>query len=290
MMILSLADIDKSNKHFVGGKAFNISLLRTFSDNFIVAKGFSLTTLLFDKYVLHKRHLTCQQEKQQSLLPISDRAREIQTIQFADDDIGILSTILNEVKYPLIVRSSATLEDSREYSFAGLFESFPNVTNLQNLLKEIKNCWASLCTDRVHKYCIYNNININHLKMAVLVQEQVRSDKAGVIFTKYGSDIYGDSLIIETVYGHGDKLVLGEVNPQKYVVSRKDLNVASENVIHSNQHILTYQELMRLYKCGIEIESFFKYPQDIEWSISMNQIFIHQSRDLGISKISREGG
>ena len=119
--------------------------------------------------------------------------------------------------------------------------------------------------------------------MAVLIQEQVNAEKSGVVFTKNPFNPNDNTLIIEVVKGLGDKLVSGEINPHRYDVNKKNLASFYKNGEVFERNMLTTDEIALISRCAMQIEDFFNYPQDIEWSIEKGELYIHQSRDLKIS-------
>ncbi|NPB07951.1 MAG: phosphoenolpyruvate synthase, partial [Aquificae bacterium] len=123
------------------------------------------------------------------------------------------------------VRSSATAEDLPEASFAGQQETFLNVVGAENVLIAIKNCFASLFTDRAIVY--RERFGFDHFKVgiAVGVQKMVRSDlgSSGVMFTLDTETGFKDVVVINATYGLGELLVRGEVTPDEYIVFKPTL-------------------------------------------------------------------
>ncbi len=214
------------------------------------------------------------------------------------------------------VRSSATAEDLPEASFAGQQETFLNVVGAENVLIAIKNCFASLFTDRAIVY--RERFGFDHFKVgiAVGVQKMVRSDlgSSGVMFTLDTETGFKDVVVINATYGLGELLVRGEVTPDEYIVfkptllkgyaaiiekklGRKDRKmvygagderVKIVNVPREEQKkfALTDDEILKLAKWGILIEEHYSkrkgrwMPMDIEWAKDgvLNELFIVQAR------------
>src|SRR5262249_12971195 len=118
------------------------------------------------------------------------------------------------------VRSSATAEDLDTASFAGAQETYLNIKGAKNLLRAIKQVYASLFTARAIAYRFTQHVPHNKVAMSVGVQPMVRSDKgaSGVIFTLDTESGFDDVVLINATYGLGETLAQGKVNPDEFVV------------------------------------------------------------------------
>lgn len=198
------------------------------------------------------------------------------------------------------VRSSATTEDLPTASFAGQQASFLNVKGVPYLLDAVKRCWASLYEARAIFYRAKKGFE--HASIAVIVQRMVNADKAGVTFTVDPST--GEDVIIhEACWGLGESLVLGRVNPDRYIVSKKngallEKTIGTKETMHTrdigteqtvevrvpeqkrNAQVLTDREVAGLTKYAIVIENHYNVPQDIEWAIKKSKIYILQTRPV----------
>ena len=177
----------------------------------------------------------------------------------------------------LAVRSSATAEDLPGHSFAGLYDTYLGISNLEDCLIAIKKCWASLWTERAYSYRQKNGFDHSKVEMAVIVQSLIPADVAGVIFT--ADPVTGDDsrVVIEACPGLGDALVSGRVSPDRVVLDKRGLNVLSQTV---SAHCIDKQTAQKLAKLAIKAESEFGCPQDIEWAIHQDKIFLLQSRPI----------
>jgi len=200
------------------------------------------------------------------------------------------------------VRSSATAEDQPGASFAGQGETFLNVRGHEAILRSVRECWISLFADRAVLYRIHNRIDHRTAAMAVVVQELINPDVSGVLFT--ADPVSGDRqrIIIEAAYGLGTALVSGEVGPDRLVLSRSDLKVLDchvgrktiEVVPDGNRRVLQRnvdsQRAMaacidatvaaRLGRLALETERLLGCPQDMEWAIAGQRIYLLQSRPI----------
>ena len=219
--------------------------------------------------------------------------------------------ILNTASEPIFVavRSSATAEDLAEASFAGQQDSFVNIKGNQELLIAIKKCFASLFTSRATYYRNKQGFKHEETSLAVVVQKMVDSTKSGVIFSKDPS-YKNENVIIEAVYGLGEGIVSGKITPDKYIVSQENKildkkiadkkiaisrNSAGEKAIiklreeKSKSQVLNDVEIRSLTETALKLEAHFKKPQDIEFAIEGEEIFIVQTRPVTTMQKRIEG-
>ncbi len=199
------------------------------------------------------------------------------------------------------VRSSATAEDLPDASFAGQQETYLNIRGEKNLLDAVQRCWASLYGARAIYYRAKQGFDHRSVNIAVVVQELVRSEKAGVMFTSHpvtGEDVS----IIEGSWGLGEAVVSGSVSPDKYVydlrsgkvidrlISNKRFQIVSDGD-HGTKTVevpeelreaplLSDDEVAKLAKYGKIAENHYGVPQDVEWAIVGSTIYILQSRPI----------
>ena len=188
------------------------------------------------------------------------------------------------------VRSSATMEDSPEASFAGLQDSYLAVRGAGAVLDRVRSCWASLYNDESVSYRRRRGTGEGGLAMGVVVQRMVSPRAAGVMFTR--SPVTGDRSVvaIEGTWGLGSALVAGEVTPDSFTVSKVTGEITGRRVsaklrAHSfapnGQGIsaqpmptalrrlpcLTDDEARALALVGRQVEEHYGVPQDIEWAL-----------------------
>ena len=157
------------------------------------------------------------------------------------------------------VRSSATVEDSPEASFAGQQETYLNVKGADEVVEYVKKAWASLWTARAMSY--RDSLNIDHQTayMAVIVQKMVNSRSSGVMFTIHPVTGDTDTIVIESIWGLGEYIVGGKVTPDSFVVSKNSLDVIEER-ISIKEKGLFYEETTN---SNVEIV-IPRTPEDIE--------------------------
>ncbi len=205
---------------------------------------------------------------------------------------------LSYLKYiPVAVRSSCIEEDSDNLSFAGQFNTYLNVTGLDFTINKILLCWASAYSKRSLLYRWKHKIHIKTTEMAVILQQLIPADKSGVIFTCNPTNGKKDEIVLSSVYGIGEGLVSGTIDADTFVINKKKLLI--KNVIIgekkqqfiNNEYIETPEELQKkvsleineinnIVKTSKKIEKHYKHPQDIEWCILKNKLWILQSRPI----------
>ena len=199
------------------------------------------------------------------------------------------------------VRSSATAEDLPDASFAGQQETYLNIKGEKNLLEAVQKCWASLYGARAIYYRAKQGFDDRSVNIAVVVQQMINSEKAGVMFTSH--PVTGEPLtIIEGSWGLGEAVVSGSVSPDKYVFDQRTDKVIDQliaqkktEIVSDGEHgtktldipkdrqenpVLSDDEVGRLATFGKVAETHYGIPQDVEWSIVGETIYILQSRPI----------
>ncbi len=203
---------------------------------------------------------------------------------------------------PVAVRSSATGEDTAGTSFAGMHETFANVIGDAAVLERLVDCWASLYGERVISYRATRRVT-DEPAIAVIVQQLVNSERAGVMFTVDPSTGSRSTLIIEAAFGLGEVVVGGQVEPDTYMLSeagprllqsrigRKDhkmVSGAGGTVLRVDladevalSRVLTDDEAIALAQLGLKVRAHYAgEPQDIEWAIEGDKMYILQARPI----------
>jgi rifampicin phosphotransferase len=202
---------------------------------------------------------------------------------------------------PVAVRSSATAEDLPEASFAGQQDTYLNVRGLADLLVAVRDCWASLWTARAMAYRAHQGIDPASVRLAVVVQQMVEADSAGVMFTANPSNGRRDETVISAAWGLGESVVSGSVNTDNLVVHTPDGRVLSsetadktvmtgyaeqrtqERPVPEDQRlrpVLSEAEAAELAAYGTRIENHYGAPQDIEWARKDGKFWILQARPI----------
>ena len=204
------------------------------------------------------------------------------------------------------VRSSATAEDLPDASFAGQQETYLNVTGEKDLLLAVKKCIASLFTDRAISYRVDKKFDHFSIALSVGVQKMIRSDlgSSGIMFTIDTESGFRNTVLINSIFGLGENIVQGHVNPDEFYVfkptkaiisrsyARKDIKMVYDlkgKTPVKNIKIPTADQLkpslndkqvLELAKWGMKIEEHYKKPMDIEFAVDgrNNELFIIQAR------------
>ncbi len=199
----------------------------------------------------------------------------------------------------LAVRSSAPDEDAPGSSFAGLHESFVNVQGTPSILDHIRLVWASLWSDAALLYRQEIGLEIEKSAMAVVLQETVTGNRSGVVFSQNPND--ETQVIIESVYGLNQGLVDGMVEPDRWVLDRDKKTVLSHKPAQREQWMipsengvemvalpadlskrppLSSEEALGICDLAYRAEALFKAPQDVEWTIKNDRLYVLQSRSI----------
>jgi len=204
---------------------------------------------------------------------------------------------------PVAVRSSATAEDTAEASFAGMNETFLNVRGADAVVEAVRSCWSSLFGSRTVFYRAKRGFAQAEMDIAVVVQRQILSTRAGVMFTIDPASGATDRLVIEGSFGLGEAVVAGSVSPDRYVVEKDSLAIVAREVKRKElviepqpdggtvtrelsadealASVLSDEEVRRIADLGRRIEAHYGAPQDTEWCFDSNgDAWMLQSRPV----------
>ena len=198
------------------------------------------------------------------------------------------------------VRSSATGEDGADASFAGMNATFTNISGEQGLIDAVQRCWASLFGPRVVAYRASRGFTADPA-MAVVVQQMIASERAGVAFTADPTTDATDRVVVEGAFGQGEVVVSGSVEPDTYVVSKtgeilsRRIGYKSFKIIRgadgndrevalgeaeANAQVLNDDEVRTIAEVAIRSERHAGCPQDTEWAIADGKTWIVQTRPI----------
>src|SRR5437016_260387 len=308
--VLGFQEIDQTQVAVVGGKGANLGELSRI-EGIRVPAGFCVTTDAFQRIVAEvpsiddrlDRLSRLKADDREAIGALSAEIRRILEGIAIPDDLAAaitrpLARLGEEAAYA--VRSSATAEDLPTASFAGQQDTYLNVVGPSAILQHVSRCWASLFTERAVTYRLRNGFDHRKVHMAVVVQQMVWAQAAGILFT--ADPVTGNRKVasVEASFGLGEALVSGLVNPDVYKV--RDGEVVAKAVatklltIHASpaggtqeqaieperreQPTLTDAQVVRLAQLGRRIEAHFGRPQDIEWCLVDDDFQIVQSRPI----------
>src|SRR5450631_3203652 len=308
--VLDFQGIDLAQVAVVGGKGAHLGELSRI-EGLRVPAGFCVTTDAFQRIMAEAPSIDDRLDRL-SRLKLDDREairalsaeirRTLEGIAIPDDlaaaITGALAGLGEQAAYA--VRSSATAEDLPTASFAGQQDTYLNVVGPSAILEHISRCWASLFTERAVTYRLRNGFGDRKVQMAVVVQQMVFPEAAGVLFTADPVTCNRKVACVEASFGLGEALVAGLVNADAYQV--RDGEVVAKTVaikqlaIHAlpaggtqeqaidperqGQPALTDAQVVRLAQLGRRIEAHFGCPQDIEWCLDDDGFHIVQSRPI----------
>lgn len=313
-LVLPFSKIRKEDIPLVGGKGANLGEMASFG--IPVPNGFVITAQAYEKVIEHnalqpvireiikQTEITNQKELEKAAIKIQ---RLIQTAdipqELTQEIFDSYSSLKQGDKNPLVaVRSSATAEDLPDASFAGQQESFLDIKGESNLIQAVRSAWGSLWGARAIFYRATKGYNHFKVLLAVPVQLMVQSEVSGVFFSVNPVTGNKNQVVVEAVWGLGDYMVQGVVNPDHYIVNKQSLS------IHSRQHVsqtimevhdypsgvkkvkvpekminapkLTDEQVIELAKLSIKIHQHYFFPQDSEFAIEKGKIYLVQTRPI----------
>ncbi len=321
--VLWFEEIGAEDSEKVGEKNANLGELQN-NVEVPVLPGFATTISAYEQFITE----TGLKEKIETILSDLDtgdvkdlqmRGRQIRThIKSADMPQGLRNDFAQSyeelenrlgVKNPEVaVRPSATGLEMSETSFAGQQNAYLNVSGKQELIKRIKDCFASLFTNRAISYREANDLNHFDLKLGVAVQKMGRSDTgaSGVMFTLDPDSGFENVVTVNASYGLGDYVVNGEINPDEFTVFKESLGIIEKKLGEKESKLvknrleeedtrnkevkvpqaerekfcITDNQVKEIAKYGLRIEEHYGKPMDIEWLLDgeTKQLYIVQAR------------
>jgi pyruvate,water dikinase len=312
----------------VGGKNASLGEMFTHlsSKGIRIPEGFSVTVSAFRYFISSNgledklKKLTSELERQNfsNLSTTGEKARKLILDGIMPDDlqtaiINAYDFLFHQTEQEVAVRSSATAEDLPWASFAGQHESFLNIKGHQALIHSVRQCFASLYTDRAIKYREDMGFDHNKVFLSVGVQRMVRSNIgcSGVGFTLEPESGFRDVVHIAGVWGLGENIVQGSVTPDEFLVFKPTLKKKLRSIIQKNlgsksktmvyaevgdkkndivnidtplelreRFVITDQEIEQLANWALIIEDHYKKAMDFEWAKDGidHQIYIIQAR------------
>ena len=275
-MICTAKECLELNK--VGGKAFNLARLSL--NDFNVPPFIILDTDEFWNFLAKDKERYKELLLNYNASSLSEIRKLIENKEFSLISKERIKTKLDEVfksHGKIIIRSSATDEDGNNYSFAGMMESYPDLSIEDDVFGYIKKCYLSCFSDRAMEYRALNKLIDEELSMAVIIQSMVESDFSAVAFTTDPQTNDPDEVLISVVKGTGEKLVSGEENSDDYVVDAEgDVRRLSGSLDIDKRIIREIADI------GKKIEESYdkKRARDIEIAIKDQKIYVLQERPI----------
>ena len=306
-LLRNLQDIDQQELNTVGGKGFNLGTL--IHAGFSVPPGFVLLTSAYQYFMntnslLEEVELLVQQVVPQDLASCERASQAIRALfvqhPIPEEIVQAISQVHQQLG-TVAIRSSATTEDMPTASFAGLYESYLNVKTLEEAFIAVRHCWSSLWTPHALSYRARLNIASQTVSMAVIIQQMVQADASGVLFTINPVSEMHEEIVINATRGVGEALASGQITPDTIIVEKSsgritkreignlplmapssDSSMSDDEVktVRQRQFVLVDEQVTQLVQLGERVEQYFGAPQDIEWAIAGEQIFIVQARPI----------
>jgi len=307
--VIFFDQINCSSLPLVGGKGANLGEMT--QAGFPVPGGFCVTTLAYQEFVAASPLMEAFFTKL-STIDAADlnQVREVgQSIREHLHQQAIPVTIIAEILHAwgkfgtenyYAVRSSATAEDLPNASFAGQQDTYLNIKGREELLQYVRKCWASLFTDRAIVYRAKNGFDHREVYLSIVIQQMVIPDTSGIMFT--ADPVNGNRTVvsIDASFGLGEALVSGQVSADLYKVNENTIvskKISKKQIaIYSlpeggtitkeippdqqEQQALTDKQITALAALGRKIERHYGVPQDIEFCVENNELFIVQSRPI----------
>jgi pyruvate,water dikinase len=305
--------ITKSDIALVGGKGANLGEMT--HAGFPVPPGFVVTVDAYKRFAeatgvaatIRDRLAALDVDDPDRLRLTSDAIQTLVRQAPMPDDVAaeILDAYaqLSAIDADLVaVRSSGTVEDTAQFSFAGMFQSTLNVRGGDAVIRAVKDCWASGYTARLLFYQAKQGLTAD-LMIAAVVQKMIASDRAGVVFTVNPASNDTNRLVIEGAWGLGEVVVLGEVTPDHFEVDKRTLAIVSRTVaqkefmltrdertgetvrvpltpVRAQAPVLSDEEVRDVAVLARRDEEHYGVPQDAEWAIERGRLYLVQTRPI----------
>ncbi|MBI0584339.1 MAG: hypothetical protein ISF22_08960 [Methanomassiliicoccus sp.] len=307
-LIIGLDSLDEKQDPQVGGKAANLG--RLIRGGFRVPPGEVVTVEVYDRY-LDRSGLRRSIEDVLKSTDLDDEAavelasERIRSLFVADPGDGTAEALDEAIKaidaHALwSVRSSAVAEDLASASFAGQQDTYLNVRRW-DVMGSVRRCWASYWNSRAIAYRHRAGVDQLGTGMAVVVQRMVDARSSGIMFTTDPVSGRRDRVIIESSWGLGESIASGLVTPDRYICDKRRCRLVDRTINRKVTGIflspegsrsvsidqarqmsssLSEGEITRVAKLGKRIEEHFHAPQDVEWAIEGDDVYLLQSRPI----------
>jgi len=267
-LVLDFTDERCREVELSGGKGASLASMT--QNGLPVPPGFVVTSSAFAEAVDGEQLLSCLKAQDldgaRAIVAQTEPPRQAIKVAYEQLPQGV----------SVAVRSSACAEDGNDASYAGQQETYLFVETFELVLEKVVECWLSFFSERAMFYRQHKG-DLNDIQMAVVVQQMVDAEKAGVMFTVDPVNHRKDRIVVEAARGVGEHLVSGEVTPDYYTLDRKG-TLKKARVV--NEQILTTAELADLVKMGLQLAKLNSCPQDIEWAYDSTGLYMLQSRPV----------
>lgn len=286
-----IVDIENFENHELGGKAHNLFVMRK---NIINTPDlFCIDSIFLEQYLkdynvqIDEKIKTINYKDEKSLDEASFFFKSLVNDMEFDDEFKEQVVRYLEAKFGeshfFSVRSSSTVEDGVNSSFAGQFDTYLNVSK-EGIFDKIKQCLESLFSANVLKYCLDKNIKINDLKMSVIIQEMINADASGIVFTANPRGLLNEMVIVVGA-GTGNLVVEDKVPTTTYYYNTDDKNYYLEK--QEQSYVLDRNIFQTLIQTINTIKHIFGEYLDIEFALFSGSIYILQVRPITTLKADK---
>jgi pyruvate,water dikinase len=320
--IVWFSEVTKDDVPIVGGKGANLGEMT--NAGVPVPPGFIVTAAAYFDFVEQTKISDQIRELLKSTdinksKQLQETAQKVQQVILKAKMSSELAAEIREAYKKLggglvAARSSATAEDLPEASFAGQQRTYLNLRKEKEVVDAVHGCWASLFEARAIFYREEQGFDHFKVGIAVPVQRMVQSEASGVMFTIEPVTSDRSKIVIEAIYGLGEAIVSGEVNPDLYVIDKESLTISSKKMNRQDRKLirnpkasdpdtniwvtipkeeqplqkLSDTDIAKLAWIGKQIEYHYDFPQDIEWAKEDRKIYILQTRPVTTIKETTE--
>jgi phosphoenolpyruvate synthase/pyruvate phosphate dikinase len=275
MDLLWLGDPKSFDSTLVGGKAANLSRLASMYHR--VPDGFCLPVTVMD---------------QAHPVVLRDEIAQAISNMIACHGLPDLT---------VAVRSSAVDEDGAGASFAGQHETYLNISGAEAILQAVARCWESARSERALEYRRQKGLSVEHVQLAVLVQQLVASDVSAVVFSANPVTGNREEVMINASWGLGESLVGGTVTPDTFVVRKSDCAVTDRTIAEKQrvtvsvsggtrevdvprflraQPSLSEQQSIEMARLAISLETTMGCAVDVECAYARGELYLLQCRPI----------
>jgi pyruvate,water dikinase len=317
--ILTAAEVTQNDRSRIGGKGYALALLSR--NGFRIPETVCLTVDTYNEFViktglrerilleLHRKEF--KEMRWEEIWDCATRIRNmfLRTPMPQEIEARLRQEIATRYKNKsAVVRSSAPDEDDAQTSFAGLHESYLNISGTDEILEHIRKVWASLWSDAALLYRQEIGLDVEKSGMAVVIQEIIAGDRSGVVFSQNPND--KTQAVIESVYGLNQGLVDGRVEPDRWILDRNRKAIVTHTPADRQSWMiprrdgigmeplpknlavnppLDTDEVMVVFSLAARAEEFFELPQDVEWTFRDKTLFVLQSRPITTLATEKSG-
>jgi pyruvate, water dikinase len=309
-LVVWFSEVGRTDIPLVGGKGANLGEMSR--AGLPVPQGFIVTADAYFAFIKDHKLDSFIEKETKNLDPEDSKKLNViaEALQKAIKENELPKALQQQIEKayeemhegPVAVRSSATAEDLPDASFAGQQATFLNIEGKKQLIKAIRECWASLFGARAIYYRTVNKFDHMKVGIAVPVQKMVQSEVSGIMFTVDPVSEDTGKIVIDAGLGLGEAIVSGSVTPDHYVVDKEKMEIVSKEIqpqawmfvrdtdgknIHKNltdeqkkNPKLSDEQIIALAKIGAQVEKHYGKPQDTEWAFENGSFFMVQARPV----------